>query len=113
MSYKTKYQLSAEAGEFSKEELEAGGDGTGGTDAFIFHSLLYPDDGSFSHASFSFDGRNGGKSLPADEIFKVWIMTAKSLTEMEDLSPAKKGLAEATFETFRAAMLGARDREEA
>lgn len=74
MTYKIKYDLPHEVGNFTGEEIKK--EGKGGTDAFIFVSMLYPEDGSFSMRLLTKDGRTNDE-LDANEIWKVWSMLAR------------------------------------
>ncbi len=98
--YKTKYNLESKAGEFTSEEIKK--ESAGGCDAFIFFSLIFPEDGSYSQTFFSFDGRNKGMDLNSNDLWKVWAMMTKNLTDRKkDLSPGKHFIAEATFDMIR------------
>lgn len=97
--YKLKYDLPHVPGEFSPDEIKK--EGMSGTDALIVFSLLYPEDGSFSALTMSVDGRNDGKELDDNELFKVWALQAKNLSESKTLSNPKKRFAEIVFEMFR------------
>lgn len=98
--YKTKYKLETEFGEFTAEEIRK--EGNGGCDAYIFFSLIFPEDGSYSQTFFSFDGRNEGKALEANDLWKVWAMMSKNLMDRKkDLPEWKYIIAEATFEMIR------------
>lgn len=106
--YKIRYKLEPEVGEFSADECGQAG---GGTDAYIFFSLIYPEDGSFSMNFFPKDGRNDGKELDDNEIFKVWSLLASRLARSETLDEGKKTFAEAVFDTFRKSVLKGRHPE--
>lgn len=97
--YKTKYQLDADYGEFTKEEIKK--EGAGGCDAFVFFSLIYPEDGSYSQTFFSSDGRNKGKDLDSNELWKVWSMFTKNLVDRKDELPEwKYQLADVTWDAI-------------
>lgn len=102
MTYKIKYDIPNEVGNFTKEEILK--EGKGGTDAFMFISMLYPEDGSFSMKLLTKDGRTNDDLDPA-EIWKVWSMMARQLAEMEELSPGKRELCGAVFKTIQQAIL--------
>lgn len=91
--YRLMYSLpDPKAGHFKQKEIVDAG--MGGTDAYIYHSLLYPPDGSFSQYFDSFDGRNGGKALPDEEMFKVWMMMGQALSDPDrpgNKNPEDKG----------------------
>ena len=105
--YKLKYDLKTEPGEWTKEHIKE--TGSGGTDAFVMFSIIYPADGSLSVQNLSVDGRNNGDPLPDNEIFKLWTMLAQQLGESETLTPGKKAFAADVFETFRLALLAHRE----
>lgn len=71
----------------------------------LIGSMLHPADGSYSQTYWTFDGRNEGKEMSADDEFKFWIMMAGTLRDKPDLSPGKKAFAADVFETFRLALL--------
>ncbi len=98
--YKTKYNLISKAGEFTSEEIRK--EGIGGCDAFIIFSLIFPEDGSYSQTFFSFDGRNEGKKLNPNDLWKVWaIMTKNLIDQKKDLNSGKFFIAETTFEMIK------------
>ncbi len=103
--YRMRYNLRAETGKWTQAECEEFG---GGTDALIVHSLLYPEDGSFSMVTTSVDGRTD-TDLKDIEMFKVWLMMASRLAESETLDKSKRDFAETVFATYRAAILDARE----
>lgn len=97
--YKTKYKLKPEYGKFTEEEIRK--ERIGGCDAFIFFSIIFPEDGSYSQTFYSFDGRNKGKELSSNDLWKVWAMMSKNLSDRTDLSEWKRELAEMTFNTIK------------
>lgn len=99
------YKVLYEIGEFSREDVLKSGKGA--TDAFVFMSLIYPEDGSFSMNFFSKDGRTQ-KLLDDKELFKAWSMLAKRLSESETLEPTRKSLAGKVFNIVRNAVIGNR-----
>lgn len=101
--YKMKYDLKPEFGTFTASEVEDAK--ASATDALLCFSLLYPEDGSFSSYMFSVDGRNNGKPLDDDEVFKVWTLMAKRMADSRTLPPGKREFARQVFETYRAALL--------
>ena len=60
--YRVKYKLEPEAGNFTAEECKEAG---GGCDALVLISMLFPEHGSYSQMTISFDGRNDGTPLRA------------------------------------------------
>lgn len=96
--YKISYDVDVKIGSFTKDELRASK--RGGTDAFFFLSMLYPEDGSFSLAVASRDGATGEEATD-DELFKCWTLIAHRLAESEELSPGKRAFAKAVFAEVR------------
>lgn len=76
--YRIRYDFRREVGKFQKEDAN----GKGLTDAFIFHSILFPEDGSRDEAITSFDGRTG-EDLPPEEMFKSMVAMAHAILEDE------------------------------
>ena len=98
--YKVKYNIDPEVGEFSAEEIRK--EGYGATDAFIFFSLIFYEDGIYSQNFFSFDGRNKGKSLSSNDLWKVWALLTKNLIERkEELHDTKYFIVKTTFEMIK------------
>ena len=75
--YKIKYSFDKEVGEFKKEDIIA--EGKGGCDAYIFASIIYPSDGSYSLNWTSVDP--SGENLSAMEEFKAWLMMGQRISE--------------------------------
>lgn len=101
MSHKYKIKLKfvdAEFGEFTKEEIIA--DEACGCDAYIYISLLYPQDGSLSVEVVSRDGRKNGDDLSDKELFKIWMMIGMMLAKSEKLDDARKFLARLPMTEF-------------
>lgn len=96
--YKMKYKFDPEYGEFSSEEIKESG--MGGTDAMIMMSCIYPEDGSLSTQFWSFDGRNKGEELSTRELFKMWMMLGRNLSQRGDLDEFRQTLAKFPAETF-------------
>ncbi len=110
-SYKVKYSLEPEAGEFTAEECREAG---GGCDAFMLVSMLYPDDGGFSQSVVSFDGRKDGDPLTDGELWQVWSVLAAGLARSESLRedwPNRHALVDEVHERIRATILAARNKE--
>lgn len=101
--YKIKYGLDFKVGRFTKEEISE--EQRGGTDALIFVSLLFPENGSYSQNHFSIDGRNEGKDLPDEDLFKFWALLCHSLAKSETLSEDKRLFCEEVFEKHRQSVL--------
>lgn len=88
--YKLKYDIETECGEFSAEELKE--EGVGGTDAFVFISMINPADGSYSQTFFSKDGRTD-KEVDSASLFKAWMLVGSALAKRDDLSAERRALA--------------------
>ena len=98
-SYKVKYDF--EFGDFTKDEiLETG---SGGCDAVIVHSILYPEDGSYGHMLISKDGKTR-EPLSGNELWKAWLMMASTLSEDEDVPESKRELCKNVVDLVRARM---------
>jgi hypothetical protein len=95
--YKLKYDLSYKAGEFKKEDFEE--DGSGGTDALIMFSCIYPEDGSLSTLHWSIDGRTN-EPCTDREIFKIWMLLGRKLSESGALDEYRRNLAAFPINTF-------------
>ena len=103
--YKIKFDFKREIGSFTADEIR--GTDSGATDAFVFVSILYPKDGSYSMHFSSVDGRNNGEPLSDDELFKVWSLLSKRLSE-GDLSESKKQFVSSVWDAIKRAVLGAK-----
>lgn len=101
-TYKLKYFLKAESGEFKKEIADK--EGCGLTDALLVVSMLYPEDGSYSQTFFSFDGNNKGEDISDNDLFKMWICIASTLKGKSDLVKWKREFAETVFQSYREAI---------
>lgn len=94
---------------FSKEECQAAGIGC---DAYIFISLLDVD-GGLSTVIAGRDGRlPGGPDISDLEIWKAWVGMAYELTKSETLSPSRKHMCSAVFETVKEALRSIREEEQ-
>lgn len=102
--YPLTYELRSEDPPLTRAEIEPE---RGACDAAILLSLIYPEDGSFSMALVSMDGRTGDE-LPDAELFKCWSMLAKHLAESRTLSHEKRELARALWEVVARAVRDAR-----
>ena len=87
--YHTRYTFEPQAGAFTRDEL---GPDEGACDAFVFVSMLYQEDGSYSQQVATFDGRDRGEPLAPEELFKVWCLLATELSGREDLSEGRRDL---------------------
>lgn len=101
--WRCKYTIDMEAGRFTREDLE-GDDKAGGCDAFVFVSMLYPEDGSYSQVVLSFDGRADGAELDDTDLFKVWSMLGAQLAGSESLSSNRRALCQSVLDAMRRAI---------
>lgn len=101
--YRLKYNI--QSGKFTKEVLQRE-ETAGGCDAFIIHSIIYPENGSRSEKITAVDGRTG-KKLDDEEIFKSWIGMARMLSLSETLQPGKKELCQIVWEEIRETVIRA------
>jgi hypothetical protein len=78
-------------------------EGKGACDAFVFLSLLYPEDGSFSLKLITLDGRKGGEFpvMDSDEVWKCWAVLASMLSRDKTLHTEKREFCDLIFETIR------------
>lgn len=97
-TYKLTYDARVEDPPVTREQIEKVG--RGGCDAVVILSMLYPDDGSFSLAVVSLDGRTG-EQIEDKELFKAWWLLASRLGESETLDPVRRMLAKTSFELIR------------
>ena len=96
--YKIKYDIKHEVGNFSKEDIQE--NGSGGTDAFVLFSIIYPEDGSYSQTHFSLDGRTG-EALDRNELWKLWSTLSALLAKSDGLAEWKRFISETAFEMVR------------
>lgn len=107
--YKVKYVLQPESGRFTADECAEAG---GGCDAFVLVSILHPEDGGYSQAVVSFDGRSDGAPLTDADLWKVWSMLGAQLAGSANLReewPNRHALADEVHERIRGAILSGRD----
>jgi hypothetical protein len=102
-----KYKLTYKIERITKKEMleDPKRQDEGAADAFVFVSILYPPDGSLSTMIFARDGRNG-KVLDDLEVFKVWTMIAKQLSESKSLSFNKQVFCQHVFKSIQQAIVG-------
>jgi hypothetical protein len=85
--YKVTYQLKHHAQGIVAQDVPSM---HGASDALIVISQLYLDDGAYSQATSSLDGRTG-KDVDSADLWKAWMLLANSLaTEHPDLSPGQR-----------------------
>lgn len=97
--YAIQYDLDFQVGAFKAEDIIAAKNG--GTDAIIFCSILFAEDGSYSQQLFSIDGRNEGEALLGEDLFKFWALLSHSLAQNKTLSENKRKFCEDVFEEYR------------
>ena len=102
--YKLQYEFKPKAGEFTAEEVRKSG--LGGTDAILMFSCIYPEDGSLSVSHSSFDGRNDGKPMVSSEVFKMWLMMGRHLSQAKDLDGFQQDLAAYPIDNYYKMMKG-------
>lgn len=102
--YKIKYNVDHEYGSFHKNDR---GD-FGLCDALLYVSILFPEDGSYSQQIFSVDGRNEGKPLDVEDMFRVWSLMAATLIETLDENKQQVHLqiCKNTFEMIKEFIVG-------
>jgi len=108
--YYLNYRLDARPDGFGREEAKAlTEEGLGSCDGMFLAPIIWPEDeGGNTHSStqlMSMDGRTG-EELSAHELFSVWSMMSKMLSEHPDLDPGRKEFTSHVFEAIRAAVLG-------
>ncbi len=96
-TYRLKYDLQCETGEFTVDECKEFG---GGTDALAVISLLFPKDGSCSMEIRSIDGRNPGTPLSAKELFSAWLLFAAMLAKNKELDQSRRAVCHSAVEHF-------------
>lgn len=101
-NYKIKYTLEHEYGNFKADDLIK--EGKGGCDAYIFTSILYHDDGSYSVKYFS--RCDGNESLSPEEEFKAWVLMGSRIEErLEEVGEEGKAIIAGTpLDMMRALM---------
>src|SRR5690349_20179126 len=92
-SYKVKYEV----GKFPAETLQK--ENKGGTDGFIFFSVVHTDGGGVDIQSFSVDGRTG-KNMDDFEMFKVWLYFTKRLSQSTRLQAWAKSCCQMALDAF-------------
>ena len=100
--YKMKYNLDNKAGEYTKEQLIESGDG--GCDAFIFVSMLFPPNGSFSCVVMGRDGRKESGELDDIDMHRVWLSMASHLSESKNIPDFHRFLAKQAFKSMQVAL---------
>ena len=100
MTYRLTYTITTASHPdgLSKEEAEEQAGPLGGAcDAVLIHSIIFPDDGSYSHLAYGLDGRTG-QALSSKEMWKAWVMLAKQLADRRDLDEDEHLLCKMTFQ---------------
>lgn len=109
--YKLIYKVEKPEKPLTKHEVP---EGYAATDALLLVSILSPPDGSQSTLFIPVDGRNEGKLsdpggvMTDDEMFKVWSLLSKRLSESPTLTEGKRDFCRMVFETIRQAILANR-----
>ena len=100
--YRLKYTLKTEPGEFKESDPREKQEGL--TDALVLFSILYPEDGSYSQMSISFDGRKvtDGKTYDVNDndMFKLWILLGADLARSGKLGIAKHLFVKEVWQAF-------------
>lgn len=101
--YAIKYELNADSKKegYDKEEAENGKYGL--CDAFIFISIIQPEDGRYSIGLYSADGKEK-RDLTHEEIFKAWLMLGISLYDNKELKGWRHEFVKFHAETIRMLM---------
>ena len=105
MRYRLKYKVDWAAGNWTKEEILASGDGHGGADALVLISIITPEDGGYSQMVVSHDGRTN-KALTPRDLWKAWLLLAARLKEDPKLDEWRRTFAAATFDTAMETLTG-------
>lgn len=103
MSYRLRYRVDFEPGQFEKSDATPD---QGLTDALLLASIIYPPDGSLSVMFLSKDGRTG-EELADIELFKVWSMLSARLAESTTLPEGMRRFAQRNLEAVRDALKAA------
>jgi len=101
--YFVTYNLTSHPDGIAREQVP---EGDGAATAVAILSMIYPPDGSFSLLVASLDGRTG-ETVSDKELWKVWTLMAKELSNSATLSPNKKELCALTFDIMRQGILSA------
>ena len=96
--YRVRYTLSHEVGSFSDNQA---GEEQGLTDAFVFLSILYPEDGSYSILPITVDGRHGEKALDPIQEYKAWLLWGHAISEKLPDNDVRKEVAAMPMELLR------------
>lgn len=75
-------------------------EGHGLCDAVLFCSIIFPEDGSYSLHFFPVDGRSEQEALSDKEMFKVWALLSKRLSESKTLDEGRRFFAQMVFEQW-------------
>lgn len=92
------FRVKYEVGRFSAEGIKA--EGKGGTDGFLFCSVVHLPDGGVDIQTMSLDGRNS-KPMSAHEQFKIWLFLTKRLAESVDLEAWAKAVCQTALDAFQ------------
>lgn len=92
------FRVKYEVGRFSAEGIKA--EGKGGTDGFLFCSVVHLPDGGLDVQTMSVDGRTG-KNMSAHEQFKIWLFLTKRLAASADLEAWAKAVCQTALDAFQ------------
>lgn len=87
--YALRYKWGVESLDEGYQKEDAGEDGL--CDAMLGISIIFPEEGGYSQALFSFHGKEK-RPLNQEEIFKVWMMLGLSLHDEDKLKGWKSDL---------------------
>ena len=96
--YSVTYKIDFHDPGLTVDELEVKPDDLGACDAAVIISHVYDDDGWFSQAVISVDGRTNEPVSP-NNLWKSWFLLAKDLADMTELSQYQRDLCQMVFKT--------------
>lgn len=103
--YRIKYNISQ--GEFSRDYLIE--NGVGGCDQVLFCSVIDHADGSGSYHWVSTDGSKPNKEMDAMKKLNCLVILAHELSQDENCTPGARVFCRTVFETFKLAVLNAKE----
>ena len=92
--YPLTYEVQTHPEGITAEEVD---EEEGACDAIIVMPLSFPEDGSYSWDLITAAGKEAGKELEGDEIWKAWLMLTKHLSIRKDLREGKSQICESIF----------------
>lgn len=100
-THRLRCTVTSERGEFAEDALP---EGWAGADALLLFLLHKPPDGSFHVTFFSDDGQSEElNGISGGDLFHLWIILAKRITEAPDAHPAYRDMAGAILGAMTAA----------